>query len=87
MTGWVNTTEKMKNKKHEVFEPSFDWKECTGMRFMEQKAEYIHLNPCKAGMVQLPEDYLHSSAKYYYTGKQGRYSVITYLELQDVDLT
>jgi hypothetical protein len=54
---------------------------------MEQKADYMHQNPCKAGMVGLPEDYEHSSAKYYYTGTEGRYPVITYMELQDIDLT
>jgi hypothetical protein len=48
---------------------------------------YIHLNPCKKGLAKLPEDYLHSSAKYYFTGVQGIYPVITYMELQDIDLT
>lgn len=87
MKGWVKGTDKMRLKQHEVFEPSFDWKECFDMRFMEQKAAYIHMNPYKAGMVKLPEEYVHSSAKYYYTGEQGIYPVITYMELQDIDLT
>jgi hypothetical protein len=54
---------------------------------MKQKVNYIHLNPCKKGLAKLPEDYLHSSAKYYFTGVQGIYPVITYMELQDIDLT
>jgi hypothetical protein len=54
---------------------------------MKQKTDYMHKNPCKAGMVSLPEDYTHSSARYYYTGIQGVYPVITYMELQDIDLT
>lgn len=87
MAGWVNRTDQLKNQKHEVFEPSFDRKECFSIKFMEQKVNYMHQNPCKAGMVHLPEDYKHSSAKYYYTGVQGVYPVITYMELQDVDLT
>jgi len=86
MASMVNKTEQLQNKKHEVFEPSFDSKECLSIAFMKQKADYIHLNPCKAGMVKLPEDYAHSSAKYYYTGEQGTYPVITYMELQDIDL-
>lgn len=88
LSGWVNKTERLRNKKHEVFEPSFDRKECYSIAFMKQKIDYIHHNPCKANMqgVKLPEDYLHSSAMYYYTGKQGVYSVITYMELQDIDL-
>jgi len=87
MKGWVNSTDEMRHKQHEVFEPSFDWKECFDMRFIEQKAANIHMNPCKAGMVKLPEEYVHSSAKYYYTGEQGIYPVITYIEFQDIDLT
>jgi REP element-mobilizing transposase RayT len=87
MAGWVNKTDQLKNQRHEVFEPSFDRKECYSITFMEQKTNYMHQNPCKAGMVSLPEDYLHSSAKYYYTGMQGAYPVITYMELQDIDLT
>lgn len=87
LVSWVNPTDRYKNKLHEVFEPSFDRKECRTLRFTKQKVDYIHLNPCKSGLVKLPEAYLHSSAKYYYTGEQGVYPVITYMELQDIDLT
>ncbi len=87
LASWVNTTERYKNKQHEVFEPSFDRKECRTLRFTKQKTDYIHQNPCKAGLAHLPEVYLHSSARYYYTGEQGVYPVITYMELQDIDLT
>ena len=86
LSAWVNATQRMANKKHEVFEPSFDRKECRTIAFMKQKTNYIHMNPCKVGFVSLPEDYLHSSAAYYYTGKQGIYTVVTYMELQDIDL-
>jgi len=34
----------------------------------------------------LPGDYLHSSARYYYTGIQGIYPVKSYMEMQDIDL-
>jgi REP element-mobilizing transposase RayT len=87
LASWVNTTQRRENKKHEVFEPSFDSKECRTIDFMKQKTEYIHMNPCKAGLVKFPEDYVHSSARYYYTGIQGVYPVITYMQLQDIDLT
>ena len=33
-----------------------------------QKLNYIHLNPVKAGLCELPEDYHYSSAKFYYSG-------------------
>jgi REP element-mobilizing transposase RayT len=84
---WVNQTQRLQNKKHEVFEPSSDKKECYTQRFIEQKINYIHYNPCKEGLAKLPEHYMHSSATYYFTGKQGVYPVITYMELQDIDLT
>ncbi|MBA3972159.1 MAG: transposase [Bacteroidetes bacterium] len=39
-------------------------------KFLEQKLNYIHNNPVRAGMVQNPEDYLYSSSKDY-IGEQG----------------
>ncbi|WP_133176732.1 hypothetical protein [Terrimonas sp.] len=85
----VNDTDKSHNKKHEVFEPSFDHKECISVNFIEQKLQYIHMNPCRwnPALAIQPEDYMHSSAKYYITGEQGVYEVYNYMLLQDVDLT
>ena len=37
---------------------------------MDQKLEYIHLNPVEAGIVEQPEDYLYSSARDF-AGKKG----------------
>jgi len=82
-----NNTEIRQGKIHKVFETSFDWKECRTERFIQQKLNYIHLNPCKSELALLPEDYIHSSAKFYVTGMQGEYPVTSYTELQDVDLT
>jgi REP element-mobilizing transposase RayT len=33
-----------------------------------QKLEYIHDNPVKAGLVEYPEEYLYSSARFYHDG-------------------
>jgi hypothetical protein len=87
LASWVNKTQRLLNKQHELFEPSSDKKECTSLKFMKQKTDYIHLNPCKAGLANIPEDFMHSSARYYFTGVQGVYPVITFMELQDIDLT
>jgi REP element-mobilizing transposase RayT len=38
-------------------------------KFMEQKLEYIHNNPVRAGIVEKPEDYKYSSAIDYADGK------------------
>ena len=73
---------------HQIFEPSFDWKECRTKKFIEQKLNYIHANP-RRGSWNLVEDeveYMHSSTKYYGSGEQGVYSVTNYSELEDVDL-
>jgi len=34
-------------------------------RFFEQKLDYIHANPVRAGLVESPEEYIYSSAKNY----------------------
>ena len=41
---------------------------------IQQKLDYIHLNPVKAGWVDRPEDYLHSSARDY-LGQAGQINV------------
>ena len=83
----LNNTERKEGKRHSVFETSFDWKECRTEKFIQQKLDYIHLNPYKARLVELPEQYDHSSAKYYFTGEQGIYPVTSFMELRDIDLT
>jgi len=37
----------------------------------EQKINYMHFNPVKAGLCKLPEDYLFSSAQYYYLNQHN----------------
>lgn len=39
--------------------------ELHGNAFIEQKVEYIHNNPVRAGIVKNAEDYIYSSAGYY----------------------
>jgi len=86
---YVNATDRKKNKLHEVFEPSFDWKDCRTEAFIRQKLDYIHANPCKGkwSLANQYHDYPHSSAYYYATGKQGEYPVLNYSMLQDIDLS
>ncbi len=89
LSSFVRATDRKRGKLHEVFEPSFDWKNCEGENFIEQKLNYIHENPCKGiwDLAKQSEDYEHSSAKFYITGQQGVYEVTSYKELEDVDLT
>jgi hypothetical protein len=40
--------------------------ECRTERFIQQKLNYIHDDPCKENkLVELPEQYEYSSAKFY----------------------
>ena len=84
----LNNTERKEGKLHNVFETSFDWKECRTEKFIQQKLDYIHYNACKGNkLVELPEQYEHSSAKYYIEGEHGIYSITNFMELRDIDLT
>ena len=80
MVEGVTEKEKKKGIKHKVFEPSFDSKPCFTDKFIQQKLDYMHNNPVRGKwkLVELPEDYIHSSAKYYLTGEQGFYGVVDY---------
>jgi hypothetical protein len=37
---------------------------------MDRKLDYIHNNPVEAGIVERPEEYIYSSAKFY-SGEKG----------------
>jgi len=85
----VELTDRLRGKKHEVWEDSFDWKDCRSHFFMNQKLDYMHGNPCtsKWNLALSPGEYLHSSARFYIYGEQGVYIVTNVNELDDVDLT
>jgi len=85
----VSKRDERRGKLHEVFEESFDWKECLSDKFIDQKLDYMHDNPCRGvwNLVESPADYQHSSAKFYLTGEQGVYGVTNYGELKDIDLS
>jgi hypothetical protein len=42
----VEIADKKRGKLHEVFEDSFDVKECMTQKFIKQKLDYIHNDPC-----------------------------------------
>ena len=44
-------------------------------KFIEQKLNYIHQNPVKAGIVDKAEDYVYSSARNY-AGEMGLINVL-----------
>ena len=85
----VEAKDKERNKRHEIWEDSFDWKECRTNAYMLQKLNYMHDNPCKGkwNLAAAPLDYEHSSARFYIVGAHASYRVLNYCELADIDLT
>lgn len=85
----VNRTDAKRMKKHEVFEPSFDWKLLYTNEFITQKLNYIHQNPCKSKyqLAKFDVDYEHSSARRYAGECSLNYAVTLVSEMKHVDLT
>ncbi len=54
-----------KDRKHKVWQNGNRPIELYTPKVIRQKLDYIHRNPVVAGMVRLPEHYLHSSASNY----------------------
>ena len=81
----VTDSDRKRGKLHQVFENSFDAKECRQEAFMAQKLSYMHNNPCTGvwNSAASPSEYLHSSASF----KHSVYEVISYKELRDINLT
>ena len=63
----VTSDERLRKKKHRVFEVSSDIKPCYTEKFLLQKLEYIHANPIskKWKLAEFAEAYTHSSAGFY----------------------
>ena len=89
LSNHVEEKRKANKKLHEVWELSFDWKECRSWEFINQKLSYIHDNPCtkKWNLCNSPVEYLHCSAKFYIAEEQGVYPVTNYMEMDDVLFT
>ncbi len=85
----VNASDRRRGKLHEVWEDSFDWKECIDWERIMQKLDYMHSNVYRGkwNLAENPCDYIHCSAKFYNTGEQGIYPVTHFMQLEDVDLT
>src|SRR5687767_14629642 len=78
----VHPSDGIRGKKHEVWIDSFDVKECRTEKFVLQKLNYIHNNPCSPRwkLAASPIDYLYSSASFYICGKPGLFPVRDYRE-------
>ncbi len=70
-------TQVKRNEQYKFWEDSNHpvWIEST--KFLEQKLNYIHMNPVKALIVEEPEQYIFSSARDY-AGKKGLVEISLY---------
>jgi REP element-mobilizing transposase RayT len=85
----VNPSDKKRGKLHEVFEASFDIKECYSLEFIKQKLNYIHFNPYtgKWNLANMPENYVHSSAAFYGNGLKGIVPVANIMDIMEIYLS
>ena len=76
----VKSKDRSRGKKHEVWIDSFDVKECRTEKFILQKLIYIHENPVRGKwkLCSTSLDYPHSSARFYFNGKQQLFKVKDY---------
>ena len=54
------------NEKFQLWQRGKHPIELISLKWIKQELDYIHINPVRAGIVEYAEDYLYSSAKYYY---------------------
>jgi len=76
----VNPAEKQRNKLHQIWQGAFDVKECRTEKFILQKLNYMHHNPCtdRWKLCVSSHHYEHSSASFYEVGKPGKFIVKDY---------
>ena len=87
MKNSVKALSKVRNKKHKVFEPSFDCKEVVTEKFIRQKLNYMHKNPV-SGKWKLVEDYLdyqYSSARFYDFGEAPGCKLFHYTDMKSAE--
>ncbi len=67
----VSEVERRRGKKHELWQGTFDVKECRTEKFTLQKLNYMHYNPCveRWRLCEHTVEYPHSSAAFYEHGK------------------
>lgn len=68
-------------QKFKVWQDRFDDVVLYTRKVLEVKLEYIHQNPVKAGLVDYPTKYLHSSAAFYENGFNSPIEILNYNEI------
>ena len=78
----VVDAERKRGKLHQLWQGSFDVKECRTEKFILQKLNYMHQNPCveRWGLCKNTYDYDHSSAAFYEKGNGNKKLLRDYRE-------
>jgi hypothetical protein len=73
----VGSKDRARGKLHEIWEDTFDVKHCRTEKFILQKLNYTHYNPCtdRWKLSEKTYDYFHSSASFYELGRKN-YSML-----------
>ena len=74
-----------KNRNHKVWQSGNRPIELYAPKVIQQKLNYIHRNPVEAGMVDLPEHYLLSSASNYQMADLPEQQINCKLEIDLLD--
>jgi hypothetical protein len=82
----VIDAERKRGKLHQLWQGSFDIKECRTEKFILQKLNYMHQNPCveRWGLCKNTYDYPHSSAAYYEMNQKDNLLLRDYREFMGV---
>jgi REP element-mobilizing transposase RayT len=83
LRGGLTNSRLLKGQLHSAFRESFDAKAIRSEKFLEQKMNYMHLNPVRGNynLVEDWRDYPHSSAGFYEFGTPGYFEPVHFEEL------
>jgi len=84
LSAGVATNRQERGQKYCVFNRSFDAKAILSRKFLEQKVNYIHLNPVRGNynLVEDWRDYPHSSAGFYEFGNSIYFNPVHFSDLE-----
>lgn len=70
---------RMSEQKYQIWQPSFYDFNIYSEKKLQQKLDYIHYNPVRAGLCEKPDDWPWSSYLFYKSGQKGKITIDTIL--------
>lgn len=61
----VLRNEKLEDRDRQFWQPGWHAEGIFSYPFLQQKVDYIHMNPCRKGLVKSPQEWRYSSAAYW----------------------